>query len=252
MKRSELIKKLVSEGLSEKTLANFSDKQIVEVSKRILGEAVTKQVRVLSMKNPNDAAEVNTLINDPKKVADMKARGHIEVTTEGKPSPSKKKLSKKQSNKMDTDKDGDIDAKDLKNLRSKKQKSKVCSKCGMKNCKCKDKKHSNLKENSSELKEWIKSLVENNYHSFTSKKEIMGLINEKMENNVPEFLTFDSIVKAGNPQREPEETPVETPVNPDVDPGEPLIDPTDPFRRDRPVEKPGPKAGIKKFKNVSK
>lgn len=240
MKRSELIKKLVSEGLSEKTLANFSDKQIVELSKRMLDEAADVMI---SKKDPLAS----------KKIADAKLQNKsIETYESKKSSPGKKKLSKKQSNKMDTDKDGDIDAKDLKNLRSKKQKSKVCSKCGMKNCKCKDKKHGNLKENSSELKEWIKSLVENNYHSFTSKKEIMGLINEKMENSVPEFLTFDSIVRAGNPQREPEETPVETPVNPDVDPGEPLIDPTDPFRRDRPVEKPGPKAGIKKFKNVSK
>lgn len=240
MKRSELIKKLVSEGLSEKTLANFSDKQIVELSKRMLDEAADVMI---SKKDPLAS----------KKIADAKLQNKsIETYESKKSSVGKKKLSKKQSNKMDTDKDGDIDAKDLKNLRSKKQKSKVCSKCGMKNCKCKDKKHGNLKENSSELKEWIKSLVENNYHSFTSKKEIMGLINEKMENSVPEFLTFDSIVRAGNPQREPEETPVETPVNPDVDPGEPLIDPTDPFRRDRPVEKPGPKAGIKKFKNVSK
>lgn len=240
MKRSELIKKLVSEGLSEKTLANFSDKQIVELSKRMLDEAADVMI---SKKDPLAS----------KKIADAKLQNKsIETYESKKSSVGKKKLSKKQSNKMDTDKDGDIDAKDLKNLRSKKQKSKVCSKCGMKNCKCKDKKHGNLKENSSELKEWIKSLVENNYHSFTSKKEIMGLINEKMENSVPEFLTFDSIVRAGNPQREPEETPVETPVNPDVDPGEPLIDPTDPFRRERPVEKPGPKAGIKKFKNVSK
>ena len=34
------------------------------------------------MKNPDDAAKVNRIINDPKLAADMKSKGHVEVTTE--------------------------------------------------------------------------------------------------------------------------------------------------------------------------
>ena len=41
MKRIELIQKLVKEGMSEKTLANFSDKQIVELSKTNPAAALT-------------------------------------------------------------------------------------------------------------------------------------------------------------------------------------------------------------------
>ena len=38
MKRNEIIQKLVSEGFSEKTLVNFTDKQLNDLSTRMLGE----------------------------------------------------------------------------------------------------------------------------------------------------------------------------------------------------------------------
>ena len=189
MKRNELVQRLIKEGFSEKTLVNFSDKQLSELSERVLGEAVMKQVKVLSMSNPKDAEEVNTIINDPNKVKTMSQQGHVQVTKE-----EKGKLSKNQSNKMDTDKDGDIDSKDLKNLRNKNKK------VGVK----KEKPSTNKKE----VKEWVKGLAESNYHSFTSKSEIMELIQSKMtqhevgpnvkkgHNGVPEFMSYDSIANS--------------------------------------------------------
>ncbi len=61
MTRVEMVKKLINEGLSQKTLVNFTDKQLKSLCDRLLNEAVVKQVKVYSMSNPSDAAEVNTM-----------------------------------------------------------------------------------------------------------------------------------------------------------------------------------------------
>ena len=71
----------------------------------------------------------------------------------------------------------------------------------------------NIKREGVEIKNWVKGLVENEeFHSFTSKNEIMELIQTKLNesetmvqhgpkvkkghNNVPEFMTYDAIVDA--------------------------------------------------------
>jgi len=171
-------------------------------------------------------------------------------------------------------------------LREKKD-SGVCPVCGMKNCKCDDKKHKEIKEekpsaglskekksevvkkakkgedigkkgksfkdiekkakesgakdpkavaaaamwknvqreNVSEVEEWVLDLAESKYTQFTSKNDIMNVINEKMEtfqpmptskakrghNNVPEFMTYDSIVGT---QPSPSQPDIDTPVKP--------------------------------------
>jgi hypothetical protein len=93
----------------------------------------------------------------------------------------------------------------------KKTKSKKCSDCGKddKDCKC---DHSHLDENR-KIKNWVKGLVENKeFHSFTSKNEIMELIQTKLNesdtmvqhgpkvkkghNGIPEFMSYDAIVSA--------------------------------------------------------
>jgi hypothetical protein len=90
-------------------------------------------------------------------------------------------------------------------------KSKKCDDCGkeIKNCKC---DHSHMDE-SKQVKNWIKNLVENReFHSFTSKNEIMELIQTKLNesdtmvqhgpkvkkghNGIPEFMSYDAIVSA--------------------------------------------------------
>jgi hypothetical protein len=193
MKRSQIIDNLIKEGFTEKTLVRFSDKQLFDLHGRIIGEAVTKQVQVYSMKDPNDAKEVNAMINDPKKVADMKAKGHVEVTTEGTP---KVKSSKDKKNPKKEDK--------TKKINSKKE------------------------DKVNETKKWIKTLAENSFHSFTSKGEIMELIQTKVSdvevgskvkkghNGIPEFMTYDSIVTAAEPKEKPQTRPTETPTK---DPG---------------------------------
>ena len=76
-----------------------------------------------------------------------------------------------------------------------------------------------------EVKEWVKTLAENQYHSFTSKNEIMELIGSKLNesdiqyganvkkghNGIPEFMTYD-VIKGDN-------SPKIAPAKPKVDPG---------------------------------
>jgi hypothetical protein len=88
-----------------------------------------------------------------------------------------------------------------------------------------DSKPDDVQENKSELKEWVKNLAESNYHSFTSKNEIMELIGSKLNesdiqyganvkkghNGIPEFMTYD-VIKGDN-------SPKIAPAKPKVDPG---------------------------------
>ena len=136
--------------------------------------------------------------------------------------------------------------------------SKVCPKCVMKNCKCKDKKHQDVNE----IEEWVLDLAESKYSQFTSKNDIMSIISEKIEttfqpmpktkakkghNGVPEFMTYDSIMAAAQPA--PVETPVETPTKPKT-PTRPQEDePFDPFEpQPGPDTKPKALAEKKKIK----
>jgi len=128
---------------------------------------------------------------------------------------------------------------------TEKNKTKVCSVCGMKDCKCKDKKH---KENKSqEIEEWVLDLAESKYSHFTSKKDIMGVINEKVgetfqpmpkskarkgHNGVPEFMSYDAIVSA-----EPKTAPSKP--SPTTKPGtKPGVKPKTPYN---PGPRPNPK-----------
>ena len=134
--------------------------------------------------------------------------------------------------------------------------SKVCPVCGMKDCECKDKKHS---ENVSEVEEWVLNLAESKYSEFTSKKDIMNIISEKMEtfqpmpgkakkghNGVPEFMTYDSIV-AGGTETKPAPSPNQPDVSPDAPPREKPSKPKTPYQPG-PGTNPKPKALAEKKK----
>ena len=105
-----------------------------------------------------------------------------------------------------------------------------------------------LKE-SVETEEWVESLVENQYHSIATKKEIMELIQNKMNetevlSEIPEFMSFDSI--AGTKEKEaPTKVPTKEPgekTPPSKNPSKTPFTPKHP----RPAEDPGPKAGIRR------
>ena len=103
MKRIELVQRLVKEGMSEKTLANFSDKQIISLSERMLGEQMSGQskgsVQMKKTSNPSDI----------KKVTDS----GINVTLNEKLKGDQKKIDKNHN--------GKIDAQDFKILKGQKK-----------------------------------------------------------------------------------------------------------------------------------
>jgi hypothetical protein len=226
MKRNEIVEKLMNEGFSEKTLVNFTDKQLTDLSERILSEQVKKGSVVMPKTSTNPM--------DVKKMTDQGL--NVEL---------REKELKGGQKKIDANKNGKIDAEDFKLLKKKKSTDK-CSDCGKdeKDCKC---DHTHMDESKKEVKNWVKNLVETKqFHSFTSKNEIMELIQTKLNNEVisekillPDFLTSKSIKKSQN--NENSSSPVTKPkptTKPDTKPGKPKHNPLNPG----PKPNPGPQA----------
>jgi hypothetical protein len=151
-----------------------------------------------------------------------------------------------------------------KTIETYEGKEDVCPICGMKECTCKDKKHGKKTKNvkgkkeNTEIKEWVLSLAESKFTKFTSKKDIMGIINEKVmetskpmprkakigHNGVPEFMTYDSIV-GNNPSTAP--SPSQPEVSPDAPPREKPNKPKTPYQPG-PGTNPKPKSLSEKKK----
>jgi hypothetical protein len=243
MKRNEIVKSLLKEGFSEKTLVGFSDKQLSDLHVRLFGEEKgsvfvpkgTPPVDILKMTDQG----LNVELREKKLVGNQKK---IDANKNGKIDPEDFKLlrSKKDSKKtekkevkelvgnqkkIDANKNNKIDPEDFKLLRSKKDSKKTEKK---------------------EVKEWVNRLAENNFHSFTSKNEIMELIKTKINevevgpnvkkghNGIPEFMSYEAITKPA-------------PTKPKVDPGTKPRTPYSP----KPGEKSKPKA-LKEKKDANK
>ena len=103
MKRSQLIETLVKEGFSEKTLANFTDKQITVLSERIIGEQPVSAKGSVVMKKGSNPLDV-------KKITDSGM--NVEL---------REKLIGNQK-KLDKNHNGKIDAQDFKILKGQKKK----------------------------------------------------------------------------------------------------------------------------------
>ena len=215
MKRNQIVGLLVKEGFSQSTLVVMSDKQLEMLSERILGEqAVSGKGKV---KMP-----ANTPPDKIKQVTD----GGIDVELTEKLVGKQKKLDKNHN--------GKIDGQDFKILKNKKKLDK-------KKLEDIDKK---------EIKEWVDSLVENDYHSLTTKDEIMELIKIKLHEQ-PDVMEPDIDV-------EPDidiDPDIDAPPSPDKDP---FIDPWQ-----NPGEGPDPRPKFEKgnggsmpafmeFKNILK
>ena len=204
MKRNEIVKSLLKEGFSEKTLLNFSDKQLNDLAVRIFLEEM-----------------LNIPQGDKPAIEAAKKNKQPFMTFEREVGEELKGNQKK----IDANKNNKIDPEDFKLLRSKK-----------------DSKKSEKKE----VKEWVNRLAENNFHSFTSKNEIMELIKTKINevevgpnvkkghNGIPEFMSYEAITKPA-------------PTKPKVDPGTKPRTPYSP----KPGEKSKPKA-LKEKKDANK
>jgi hypothetical protein len=149
-----------------------------------------------------------------------------------------------------------------KTIETYEGKEDVCPICGMKECSCKDKKHGKKTKNikgkkeNTELSEWVLSLAESKFTKFTSKKDIMSIINEKVmttsnpmpgkakigHNGVPEFMTYD-MIKGNQPSTAP--SPNQPEVLPDVDPKEKPNRPKTPYEPGPGID-PKPQASTRK------
>lgn len=194
MKRSKIVEKLINEGFSEKTLVKFSDRQLNDLSVRIFGEA-TKMI-------PKEKTAEITAAQKNKETF-MTYEGEVEET---------EKPTDKQLKALDKNKNKKIDAEDFKLLR-------------------KGKKTSSLKKENKEVKNWVGDLVNEKYHNFTKKGEIMELIQSKMTNStshgpnvkkghngIPEFMSYDVIkkseMKEGDTTTKPKVKPTTAPTKP--------------------------------------
>jgi hypothetical protein len=196
MKRNEIIQKLINEGFSEKTLVNFTDKQLNDLSSRMLGEQ-KGSVIMRKGSNPSDIKKVtdsgmNVELREKKEEGGLNAVDTLksdEISKiwnhiKGGEEPSRKEM------KLDI---------------FKYMKKHDCTLDSLKD-KC-------LKESQLEINEWVTNLAETNYHSFTSKNEIMELISMKLNeseqhqygpgvtvghNGIPEWFSSKAI-KGNNP-----------------------------------------------------
>ena len=238
MKRSELVENLIKKGMSEKTLVNFTDKQLNNLADRMLGEQVTTVPGKPSYKVGEAGGSLPPSPKGYKITKDPVDKSTIAQPVE---SEVKEELKGKQKN-IDKNHNGKIDGQDFKILRGQKKEiseDKECKNCDCTKSECKCKK--------GEVKEWVETLAEENFHSFTSKNEIMELINSKLNesekhefganvktghNGLPEFMTYDDIVG---------DNPKIAPSKPKVDPGTKPNKPKTPFQPG-PGPNPKPKA----------
>ena len=177
-------------------------------------------------------------------------------------------------NKRKEKKEGEVEEGDYHNERSEKalEKSKEdfpqlknikkCEECRKVESKCKCKK-----EDVKEVKNWVKGLVENKeFHSFTSKNEIMELIQSKLNesetmthqfgpkvkkghNGIPEFMSYDAIVDA-EPKTAPSKPAPQTKPGTRPTPTRREDPRKTPFKQPGPGPNPKPKAKMAEEKKV--
>jgi hypothetical protein len=205
MNRKLIIEKLLKEGFSEKTLLGFNDKQLITLSSTVLKE----NTKMIPSGNAQDieAAMKNkeTFVKYESKQKDVneKWKGDVKVKKTGEHADKSVAELKKELNslKEKSKKYQDEGKKVPKNIIDQEAELKfaIRAKQGWKK---------KMNENVSEIEEWVLDLTESKYTHFTSKNDIMKIINEKMEtfqpmpttkakkghNGVPEFMSYDAIV----------------------------------------------------------
>ena len=227
MNRKIIIEKLLKEGFSEKTLVSFNDKQLVTLSKTVLKEAVMiKKDNVKDIAAAKAAGKTIETYESKHKDVNEKWEGDVKVKKTGEHADKTVSELKKELNslKEKSKKYQDEGKKVPKKIIDQEAELKfaIRAKQGWKK---------KMNENVSEIEEWVLDLTESKYSQFTSKNDIMKIINEKMEtfqpmpmskakkghNGIPEFMTYDAIV--GN-QPAPSPNPSQPDVLPDAPPKE--------------------------------
>jgi hypothetical protein len=233
MKRNVIVEKLIKEGFSEKTLVRFSDKQLSQLFERVISEVTTQVATVYNAKDPNDVNDLNALINNPSSLAAAQKKGAVKIQQSEEETPSaglskekKSEVVKKAKKGGDIGKKGKgfekLATKATKEYGSKEKGEKVAAAAMWKN----------IKRESTEIKSWVNTLAEENFHNFTSKNEIMELIQVKLNesevqhgpnvkkghNGVPEFMSYEAITASGPATAPTKPSPT---TKPGTSPGKP-------------------------------
>lgn len=166
MRRDIIVEKLIAEGLSEKTLVKLNDKQLNELAERMLGEAITTTMAAIQ-KSPSLQAAAKD------KNQTLNVVGEDDVTEE---------LKGNQKN-IDKNHNGKIDAEDFKILKGKKKEKKGddVKKTAPKKKVATAAMWKSVQKEGISTKIWVENITENElYHNFTSKNEIIELIQNKL------------------------------------------------------------------------
>jgi len=166
MRRDIIVEKLIAEGLSEKTLVKLNDKQLNELAERMLGEAITTTMAAIQ-KSPSLQAAAKD------KNQTLNVVGEDDVTED---------LKGKQKN-IDKNGNGKIDAEDFKILKGKKKEKKGddVKKTAPKKKVATAAMWKSVQKEGISTKVWVENITENElYHNFTSKNEIIELIQNKL------------------------------------------------------------------------
>lgn len=219
MKRKDIVAKLMTEGFSEKTLAGMTDKQLVILKGKILPEQMTATVGKVLIPQTSPTAQADIAAAKTQKKTIETYEQELKGTESKKDGSEKENIIKRSNTKIrQAIKDGksyDDYIRAIKHVNGGKlpESTEVIIKG----------KNNDLNE----VQIWVNKLVEAKVYPFTSKNEIMELIQIKLT------------------EQRPQENPHPADPDIDVDPGKreaPGIDPDDPFRDPHPGIDPNPKA----------
>jgi hypothetical protein len=221
MKRKEIVDSLLKEGLTEKTLAKFTDKQLSILSNRILGEGTV----MIPKDSPSFSADLKKAQDEKKTIETYEEKGKLGSNRKktNLVDSNDKQLSseityddlvclKKINNQINRQEviqwfnDNDLEYYNMTDIQMYIKYIEKNMDGDNKLGSVKETKHSLNKKGN--LKEWVKTIANKNFHSFTSKNEIVEMIKNKIDeqefgskvkkghNNVPEFMTYDSITSS--------------------------------------------------------
>lgn len=186
MNRNEIVKKLINEGISEKTLVNLTDKQLSLLASRLLSE----ETLMISKKSPTfnqdleSAKKANKTIEtyEQNEPCDCQKNEMEEENTSNDLPPKKKSKSVKKTKENDVDES----ARTLGFGYHGGLKSKKMFKAGN--------KRSNIGEpydtvnEQNQTNSWVEGLVEDKYTPTATKGEIVNMVKNKLSVQLNEQL----------------------------------------------------------------
>ena len=173
--RKDLIKKFINEGFTHRTLSLFSDKQLVELSKKVLKEQISKEVAdkaksTLIQKKEEELAALKKDLDETEEELDIETddTGNPDVDIDGTPLLREKEIEEDFASKAQQKYLYAVNPAAAEKLASKMTK----------------KDYENLPERVDEeeiLEKWVTSLVETNTTPEITKYKFLKAIKENLE-----------------------------------------------------------------------